>query len=361
LLALCRLDTDLVSIGPQGLTQPLLEEAARQRLIPLLHHQLRRSVSTHGFALLRETAERITHRALRMTLDLRRSVDALTSGGVEHLLYKGPALGVVAFGNAVLRHYDDLDIVVRAEDRLVALEALREVGFSPDPNVPAPLQDPADPRNAEITLTHPDGTSQLDLHWRLHTGALYVRDELEALWSRRQPVTVAGDVAQTFSPADYVVLGSIEAAKDGWSRLDWMCCLDRLLRRPDVDGADVLRTATTMHARRATLLGCHLAARYLATPLPPELSCPPADRRRLETSIEGVRRRLDGDRAATPLWTVYLGLADGPLDAARMILRPSPADTLAMPLPAAWSFLHLLARPGRLVGRFAARGSRPSR
>src|SRR5258708_4194656 len=102
----------------------VLHLAEINKLVPLLHYHLHAirpdAVPIAILSGLRDRALAIATSNLQRTGELLRSLSLLESHGISAIPMKGPALAASAYGNLGLRHYNDLDILVRERDVIEA-------------------------------------------------------------------------------------------------------------------------------------------------------------------------------------------------------------------------------------------------
>jgi len=98
----------------------LREAAVDHGLAALLYRQISafcpQSVPPAPLEALKSLYLASTQRALRMTRQLVLVLAALESAGIRMLPLKGPVLSQSAFGDPSLRHFVDLDVLVRPGD-----------------------------------------------------------------------------------------------------------------------------------------------------------------------------------------------------------------------------------------------------
>lgn len=158
-------------------------------------------------------------RALEVARSLHRATDALREAEVPALAFKGVALSALAYGEATLRGYGDVDLLVRPDDVERAHDALRSAGWHTDPTTPGPASGWVwrfmKRHHWEVTL---HGSPPIDLHWSLAParGAL---PTFPALWDRHQTVDVLGRDVATLGPVDTLRHTAAHAARDEWQWL----------------------------------------------------------------------------------------------------------------------------------------------
>jgi len=98
----------------------LLSEAEGNAVVPLLYRQLNAIaadvVPTPRMQRVSEASRANTLRCLSLTAALVQILRLFQSEGIVALPYKGPVLAAQAYGDVLLRQFDDVDIIVRDRD-----------------------------------------------------------------------------------------------------------------------------------------------------------------------------------------------------------------------------------------------------
>lgn len=207
-------------------------------------------------------------RNLGMQRELVRIVQALEKSGVPALPYKGPALATMAYGDAGLRNYVDLDILIRPADVARAEQALVGLGYN--------LTDECR-RHAEayrqahhhIVMTLPASKTLIEVHWRLVTRRFRFDLSFAELWQRRQPVDFLGRQVSALAPEDMLLVACVHSSLHGWQRLYEVCDVAGLVERyPALDWQSLAERARRLGAERMLLLGLALAETLLGVRIP---------------------------------------------------------------------------------------------
>ena len=300
-----------------------------------------RNLEAHaGNALSSSWRQRLNEEFLRnscgnlaLTAELFRALEALKSHGVRATPYKGPVLAAQAYGEAALRQFSDLDIVVPQRQIVAAHGALLALGFRP---VVAGLEPSGASRQIPGQYAYrKEREALVELHTEFTLRYFPRRLDLEELCERREFVSVAGRPVLTFSREDTLLLLSVHGSKHFWERLGWIADIAALSKaaRP-INWTLVLERARRWGIRRMVLLGAGLAARLFNAPLPSEvLDCVKGD---------AVARRLIDDicRRFFSAEQIHLGvfgrfafrvrmrgsLAEGVPYAARLAMMPTELD-----------------------------------
>jgi Uncharacterised nucleotidyltransferase len=204
---------------------------------------------------------------LALTAELFRVLSALEGHGVSATPYKGPLLAAQAYGDAVMRQFSDLDILVPQRQIATAHRALTELGFGP---VTPGLASAQAGRQIPGQYAYRKGAETLvELHTELTLRYFPCGLNLEELCARREPVTVAGRQMLTFSPEDTLLLLSVHGSKHFWERLGWIADIAALNEAPrGLDWAKVMERARRWEIQRMVLLGAGLAQELFRTCLP---------------------------------------------------------------------------------------------
>ena len=209
-------------------------------------------------------------RNLALTAEMLSVLEALESHGVRATPYKGPILAAQAYGDAAMRQFSDLDIVVPQRQIVAAHLALEALGFRPAISGLEPSSTPRQIPGQYAYRKEPD--TLVELHTEFTLRYFPRRLDLGELCDRREFVQVAGRRMLTFSAEDTLLLLCVHGSKHFWERLGWIADLAALAggsRR--LDWGLVMQRAKRWGIQRMTLLGVGLAARLFHLPLPTEM------------------------------------------------------------------------------------------
>jgi hypothetical protein len=271
-------------------------------------------------------------RNLALTAELFRVLEALEKNGVCATPYKGPVLASQAYGDAAMRQFADLDIVVPQRQICAAHGTLLAIGF----RLVCGAEPQGDGRQVPGQYAYrKDPETMVELHTEFTLRYFPRRLPLEELCERREFVQVAGRQVLTFSREDTLLLLSVHGSKHFWERLGWIAdiaALSRASRPPD--WAIVMERARKWGIRRMVLLGAGLAERLFQTPLPNGV----ADYLRSDSTarrlIDGICRRISAaEQVQLGVFSRFMfrvrmrgPLAQGLPYAVRLALMPTEFD-----------------------------------
>ena len=185
----------------------LVALAARHDVAPLLYATLEQRAFRVPPAVgdaLRKAYLTSAARSLRLSHELRQVLTSLKAARIPVIVLKGACLAESVYEDIALRPMGDADLLVRRNDVASALEALQGTGHVPA----APLDAAAEQTiNDSAALSRPGGM-RIDLHWTVVTPRYhgpFGEGDLEGLWARANPWTVAGVPVLILSPTDLLL------------------------------------------------------------------------------------------------------------------------------------------------------------
>jgi len=154
---------------------------------------------------LREIYLASAARNMGLLHELGKILRAFQAAGIPVIPLKGACLAERVYGDIALRPMADIDLLVRPDDLVQSVGMLRTLGYDSD--------QPFDPIAAKTgfqdmpPMSKP-GSFPVEVHWTLVTPLCHANlheDELEKLWSRATPGTIAGVEALLLSPTDLLL------------------------------------------------------------------------------------------------------------------------------------------------------------
>jgi hypothetical protein len=283
-------------------------------------------------------------------------LDALAAEGVDALPFKGPVLGLQAYGCVTMREFRDLDILVRPEHATATLAVLNELGYRSDVIGLRP-QRMADyyHYNGHDILFAP-GKLPLEPHWALAPRTFSAQLDTAPIFARAGSVaTEGGRRFGCCAPEDALLVAAMHGGKEQWSRLMWIADVAALLHtHPALDWPAALARAAEAGCLRMTLLAAALASDLLGARLPADVRRAIAEDRAVPGLLQGVRANVFAARSATPSvftltrfrWRIRERAADRLRYASRTILVARVPHFRAIDLPDPLSFLYPAVRLG---------------
>jgi len=363
-----RADSSL-QIFRQSLRRPLnweslLHLAEHHGVVPILYQSLSSvssDVPSANFALLKQRYETNLHRTLFLARELIRILDHFDALGIDLLPYKGLAVAEALYGDIALRHAGDIDLLIRSRDLPRIKAALEEVGYSPHL-----LLNEAEERaylasGYECAFDSALGRNLLEVQWALQPRFYAVDFDMEAMFRRAIPVSVAGRKMKTPSPEDLFVILSLHAAKHVWGRLIWLCDIAQLLELPALNWNWIAETAQSLGIVRILQVTLLLTNRLLETAIPAaaekKLSADPVALTLADEIAPQLGRATPHNVESLSYFRLMMRLRERNADRTRFLQRliftPGPGEWKSVRLPAPLFPLYRLVRLWRLATRLA--------
>lgn len=344
----------------------VLSLVRRHRLTPLLHWQLQsicpESAPRPVCEQLHRAFQANTQHNLLLASELLKLLDSFKQMGVEAMPLKGPTLAATAYGNLSLRHFVDLDIVVRQPDVVRVKEALIARGYQlVGVTKPAPEQSLPQSENHSYDFLRQDGKVAVDVHWAISQRQYSFPLDSEALWGDPRQINFLGTMISSPPPELLLLILCAHGSRHYWERLIWICDIAELIQsQPHLNWERVWEHARSLRSERMLLTGLMLAKKLLGTTLPAEVAHRIASDSDAQALAEKVERWLflEADTLQVTLQKrlFILQVRECWRDKFAYVrhllvwsVTPNAQDRAFLPLPDACSALYWLLRPVRLV------------
>jgi hypothetical protein len=358
------------------LLEPLLKEPVRWNLLfeladqhgvqPLLHQalsKLERAVPPKERLALTQVFQTNLHKSLLLSRELIRIVDHLAGRGLEALPYKGLALAEILYGDIALRRSGDIDLLVRPRDLPRIRDAVRELGYMQQSALSEPQEHAYLKSGYEYAFDGAAGPNLLELQWAILPRFYSVDFNIDELFQRAAPITVAGHPMRTPSREDLFLMLSVHAAKHVWGLLVWLCDIAQLMTVPDLNWNWIGVRAKNLGIVRILRVTMLAAKGLLSATIPAAADQSlPADREAavLAKEIQGyVVSDSSYNAESTAYFRLMMRLRERRADrwrfAQRLVLTPGPGEWNALHLPRPLFPLYRLVRLSRLASRMLGR------
>jgi len=251
-----------------------VQESARQGITPLLYRRVqapgrRADVPPRVARRLRELAIGSAVKSLRLYRELAEVLGALRREGIDVIVLKGAYLAEIVYGDIALRPMTDVDLLVRKRD-LARVEAkLFAMGYAQR------RQPHRDEDYSTCQHLHPltkAGGPPIEIHWTIESPTEPFAIDVEGLWGRARPATVAGVDVLALSPEDLLLHLCLHTAFHHRLALGLRGCWDILetIRHCGnaIDWEQVQRRARRWGVEKYVYLMLHLAKELLGAAVP---------------------------------------------------------------------------------------------
>lgn len=300
--------------------------------------------------------------SLAAARELARVVSTLRAAGVEPVAYKGPALALVAYGDAGARPCADLDLVVPPAEYATARAALLRAGFASRRGLTASQEAVILGGQGHADFARADSDAPfVELHWRFAARRVPWTLPVTAVRARADTLAVAGVEVRSPCVDDQLLLLAWHGTRHGWEQFEWLVAFAALLEREHAGAGTLLDRAAPAGGRRALLVGATLASRCLGLPASAPLARIGERDRRVTALVDAAMSRW----MTRATWSTAAehdyerDALERPRDRARRLLAtlvlPTPREWEALRLPASLSALYVPLRLVRLAWRTITR------
>ena len=340
----------------------VLDLAERHGVLPLLAQAFSKAsenVPAHALKTFRQNYQTNLHKSLFLSRELIRILEKLSSSRIEVMPYKGLALAETVYGDIALRQSGDIDLLIRPQDFARVRDCVRELGYRPNFTLSRAEEDEYLKSGYECAFDGTAGRNLLEVQWAIQPRFYAVDVEMEELFQRAVPVTVAGYETKTPSPEDLFLILAIHAAKHLWGRLIWTCDLARLSRLSSLNWSRIAARASDLGIVRILRVSLKLAEDLLNSPFPEDANASlPPDAVATELAGEIASHLAKGvafnaESVAYFRWTARLRerRRDKIRLIGRLVFTPGPGEWAVVQLPKALFPLYRVVRVSRLAAR----------
>jgi len=294
---------------------------------------------------------------MNLTAEMIRLFDFFGAAGIEALVIKGPVLSARAYGDPGLRHYGDLDLIVRDKDILRSSELMISQGYEPSVPLTA-IQAKKIP--GEYVFRQSATKLLVELHtertFRYHPRPLPV----EKLFKRQARVNIDGHEIPALAPEDELMLICIHGAKHFWEQLSYIADVAAFVSNQKLDWACVESAGHEVFAERMLLVGLGLAGDVLGVTLPEKMAALVRSDPAVAKLVNQIARWLPAAGSAPPgiferaMFRMRMrgGVLAGPAYLIRLSFSPTEDDWEEGVENKRHWFLDALGRPFRLARKY---------
>jgi hypothetical protein len=342
----------------------LIRTARRHGVLPLLYWNLQ-EMQTVPDEVRKELCNEYRINMVQsafLTAKLLNLVDLFEANGISVIPYKGPTLSVLAYGDFCLRHFNDLDLIIRKQDVLKAKELLLSSGYRPEHALTPDQEMVYLEHECEYNFFDNHRKILVELHWDIVQKYFSCHFDVNKLWDDLRPVSLLGRQLMTVSPEQLLLALCLHnGAKHQWEMLGWIGDIAQLITvRKDLDWERILANASRSHMERILFLGLYLAKEMLRADIPNEISKRLINDKTIPSLAEEVRKRTFSEAENTlgeaERFVFFLRMRENFKDKMqycfRRLFTSTEKDWSLLRLPAPLFPFYRFLRPFRLVKKF---------
>jgi len=343
--------------------QYLLRMASRHGVIPQIYWNLQKEEIPEDIMVnLRGQFRKISISNLLLTHQMLKLLDLFQSNRIAAIPYKGPILGLLAYGDVCLRQFSDLDFLIHKDNAIKAKELLQSEGFEPQYHLSAAEESIYLSNECEYNFYSFNKKVLVELHWDIVQKYFSCNLDTEEFWKHLKPVSLLGREIMTLLPEHLLLILCVHhGGKHHWEMLGWVSDVAHLINtRKDMNWEWVVEMASGSGISRILFLGLCLARDLLSADLPDLITKRIRNETIVKSLAECIRKKIfdEAENSAGEFerFSLYLKqrerLRDKTRYCFRRFLTSTEKDWSLMRLPPTLSSLYKLIRPIRLTGKY---------
>ncbi len=255
----------------------LIKQARSHAVLYLLNHRLKtrnldRLIPADILKTIRTEYFECAWRNNNLYNDLSKILKALQQENIPVILLKGAHLAQIVYSNIALRPMSDIDILVKKNDLPKAKKLLLGLGYSPFNEIDIAT---ACASSQHLPPMVKQDAPPVELHWTIENPTRPFTIDIEGLWQRARPVSVAGVDTLTLSPEDLLLhLCLHTSAHHQYSNgLRAFCDIRETIRhyRDEINWEELVRRVRQWGVGNAVYLTLHFAKSLLSADVPETL------------------------------------------------------------------------------------------
>jgi hypothetical protein len=275
--------------------------AEQHNVAPLLYDNLRRMHMAFPDEItgrLKQAFLQNMGRMMAVFHDLSDLLRLLQENDIPVIVLKGAYLAEAVYKNIGLRMMGDIDLMVKKDDLMRVDKLLLAYGCLPEEHSRVVAKD-----QHHFRYLLPGSRILLEIHWTIIDPTLPLRIDVETLWSRAQPVTLAHAPALTLAPEDLLLHLCLHTACHTYEmRLSMICDIKQVVWRfgTELNWQEIGAHARQWGAVRAVYVMLRLAQELLGVPVPADWLASLRPEKFNERYLDLVREQILIDRTGLP-------------------------------------------------------------
>jgi hypothetical protein len=257
--------------------EQILHQAIRQNVGPLLYHRFRtlspnRDIPSIVMQKLRAMYLANAARNIRIYYQLTQILATLRNARIPVIVLKGTHLAEQVYGNIALRPMGDIDLLIREEDVLKAVEILKTINYTPSRQFQFDVERAS---HCHLPPLSQSGGIGIEIHWNLMRPIYPITMNMSELWQHAQPALIAGIETLVLSSEDLLLYLCIHTSVQHrfTMGLQPFCDIVEVLRRyrETINWEQVQRHVMAWGTSKCVYLTLYLARELLGIAVPEEI------------------------------------------------------------------------------------------
>lgn len=348
------------------------KQASYHKVLQDVYSQLGTSLFSSLSEAVRKaiTQRNLLEQSAKLTLSAywQQVFKVLSDNGIQALVMKGPASSLQFYGDASVRGYTDLDILVDAADLSSVIPIIEQSGYhlKGDALTHAPKR--YIQKSHHLVFLRDDSPFRIEVHNELFEGNRSPDYSTEALFARKVMLQWNDTAMPTLRAADHALLVICHGTHHGWRLLHWLIDVAAILRVQDSNfHQELSNRLQTSKLNRQFTLACTLCQRVFPVPISHEYEQLPSSCRKPSLyHIAYSNKHLINGISFKDTWMTIVAftyryqipLARSYREKLRLAVqlwKVAPTDTLALKLPEYLMPIHIVLRPFFVIKRRISR------
>lgn len=254
----CYLQTDSISVCPNGLDENLLLKCIREHRLDLLFVHLFKDSGNQELRarLIKHTYKYIIRNQIMMKMRLLELSFSFNNKMIQHVVLKGISLNAQLYGDRSVRISKDIDVLIHSKDLLIAHDALLLLGYELvselSPSVIANSHSLILGALKDLTYFHSSDRVEVELHW----DTTIVKDfglRLQDVEPVNNFVMINDQFIPVLSNEINFIYLCIHGASCHWQRLQCLLDIAMFYKKMQLSWPEVIRAAVNYNGVRALL------------------------------------------------------------------------------------------------------------
>ncbi|MBU2455615.1 MAG: nucleotidyltransferase family protein [Proteobacteria bacterium] len=278
---------------------------------------------------------------------------------IEAIPFKGPVQSDLIYHDIGIRTFSDLDILVKKENAVKAMNLLSEQGFKTCVKIPESQNKEYLENENFFQLANISGDINIDLHWEISG-----RYNLEPMYYPAEesltPTLLLGKEIKTLNSEDMLIHLCIHGASHCWDKLELICSVAKIAASDFIGNWEhVIKKSEALRCKRMVLLGLQLARNCfdidLASAIRSDIDRDPRIEKLSDYVLGKIKNRdvALSERLSWRFSPIHFHVrdcfGDGVKYFLRLFFRPTIREWDKYPLPDSLLFLYRFLRPYRLI------------
>lgn len=275
---------------------------------------------------------------------------------VEPIFFKGIVFAETLYSNPAFRTSQDIDVLIAAHEKKRLVSCLRDAGYLLcRPMGERQLRSELYSQHA-VEFYHPERGVMVDVHWSIFRPLYGLEFEPTRLFRNPLQVEIDGQVVNTLSEIDQILVLAISASRENWQKLNFVGDLFQLLHKTGIEVRHLKEEAERRGIAALFEVTILIAAKILKVELTAGIEIDQKNQAIAEWLVSEILQ--NGSISEMKELRLQLAIRDSYLAKFKFVLArlfiPHDSDWIIQ-LPDILFFFYYLIKPFKTIGRALAK------